>query len=476
MKLAKSLFKDFIKLMKSTFGFIISFVLLVQGFLTKKPTVKKILYTLILLAIFRIGATISIPGVKANSEAMTDNSFIGMLDMIGGGALTNLSIFALGISPYITASIIMTLLQSDLFPALQRLGQSGPAGKRKINIITRVLTLIFAWLQGATIILQMTGEQGGGLISMDPRFAGNFYRWVLLPIILIAGSMFTLFIGEQITNNGIGNGTSLIIFSGIAAQLPGKFRIAYLELTAAQAGTSAFLGIMKFSLYIIGFLASILVIVYFHKAERHIPTQQMGSGLTTDSKQISRLPIKLNPAGVMPIIFAMTLVLLPLTIIQFFHHQNSFRVWMQENWSLTSPIGLLVFGAVTFLFTLVMGLVTFDPVKIAENFKKSGTFIPGIKPGQETETYITGVVTRLSIFSGFYLVALSMMEYIQQIAGMSSSISFGGTSLIILVTVGIETIEQLSARNQTQTIAKKRKAASAAVNSETTQNSGGLIW
>ena len=438
-----------------------------------KPLLKKILFTLLLILIFRIGATITTPGVKVDSNfGANQASLIGMLDMMGGGALKRFSIFALGISPYITASIIMTLLQSEVFPPLYRMSQSGPAGKRKINIITRVLTLVFALIQAITIIQTVGGS--GGLVHLIPSLNHPWFKFFVLPVILMAGSLFVLFLGEQITNNGVGNGTSLIIFSGIAANMPAKMRSAWKELAEGNLTGSSFTGMMEFLMYIFVFVALIFIIGYFYKAERHVPIQQVGSGMTKDVKQMSRLPIKLNPAGVMPVIFALTISMLPLTIAQFLDKWSDSRLWIESHMRLTQPIGLSLLIVVNLLFTVVMSLVTFNPNRVAENFKKNGTFIPGVRPGEETEAYLTGVIIRLSVFSAIYLSVLISIQYIEQMIGLSAGITFSGTSLIILVSVAIETIAQLKARDKTRKISK----AKIKVNDSRNKGSkaGGLLW
>ena len=440
-----------------------------QKQIKKKPILGKILYTLLLIITFRVATSITTPGVTVDSGFGKDpSSFVGIMDMMGGGALKNFSIVALGISPYITASIIMTLLQSEIFPPLYRLSKSGPAGKRKINVITRILTLVFSVIQAITIIQQLSGGSSA-LVHLKHPFNTSLYKYFALPILLMAGSLFTLFLGEQITKKGIGNGTSLIIFSGIAVNLPSKIKNAYNQLVTGSS--SSFVGIMNMSIYILVFLVLIYIIGYLYKAERHVPIQQTGAGMTKEGNKISHLPIKLNPAGVMPVIFALSISILPVTIVQFMNHQNEGRIWIENNLKLTAPIGLSILIGLTFIFTIAMSIITFNPFNVAESFKKNGTFIPGIKPGEETEKYLTGVVIRLATFSAFYLSVVTSIQYIEQIIGLDKSMTLGGTSIIILVTVSIETISQLKARYKTNDITKARKAS---VGNE--KATGGLLW
>lgn len=439
--------------------------------LKQKPLIGKSLFTLLLIMIFRVAASITTPGVIVDSGFGKDpSSFVGIMNMMGGGALKNFSIVALGISPYITASIIMTMLQSEVFPPLYRLSKSGPAGKRKINIITRILTLAFAIIQAITIIQSLSGA--GALVHLKPPFNNWKYKFLALPVLLMAGSLFTLFLGEQITNKGVGNGTSLIIFSGIAANLPSKFKGAWDELLVGNGDKSTFVGIMDLLVYLFVFLILIYIIGYLYRAERHVPIQQTGAGMTKEKENISHLPIKLNPAGVMPVIFSLSISILPVTIAQFMKRNNEFRIWLEDNMRLTQPIGLSFLIVLTFLFTIVMSLITFNPYNVADNFKKNSTFIPGVKPGKDTEKYLTGIIIRLSFFSAFYLSAITSVQYLEQIIGLDHSMTFGGTSLIILVTVSVETIGQLKARNKTHKISNAKV--------KTTNNIGGstegLLW
>lgn len=436
-----------------------------------KQLLMKILYTLVIILLFRIAASITMPGVEltqAYKDSTGDSqSFLGIMDMMGGGTLRNFSIVALGISPYITVSMLMQILTSDIFPALNRLQKSGPAGKRKINMITRVLTFIFAIIQAIVLLQQL----GSGNLQLIPAINKPEFKYFVIPMVLVGGSMFILFLGEQITNKGVGNGTSLIIFSGIAVNLPSQFKNAYYELVKANASQSSFVGVLNLIFYVLVFLVLIYIIGILYIAERRVPIQQTGSGLITDKSEMQHLPIKLNVAGVMPVIFSMTIAVLPVTIAQFLHHQNESRLWIEENMRLTNPIGLAIFVALTFFFTIVISLSQFNPYNVADGFKKNGTFIPGIRPGLETENYLTNIILRLSTFSAIYLSAISALQYVEQIMGLSASISFGGTSLIILVSVSIETVSQVKARDKTQKIAKARKNTVAAGG-----ENGGLLW
>ncbi len=293
---------------------------------TSRQLLMKIIYTLAIILLFRVAASITMPGIELTQaykdSAGDSQSFLGIMDLMGGGTLKNFSIVALGISPYITVSMLMQFLTSDAIPVLKRLSRSGPAGKRKINIITRVLTFVFAIVQAIVLLQQL----GSGNLELHNGMDSSLFKYIAIPMVLVGGSMFIMFLGEQITNKGVGNGTSLIIFSGIAVNLPTQFKNAYFELVKANQGQSSFVGVVNLIFYIVAFLGLIYVISILYTAERRVPIQQTGSGLITDKAQMQNLPVKLNVAGVMPVIFSMTIAVLPVTIAQFLHHQNEGRI------------------------------------------------------------------------------------------------------------------------------------------------------
>ncbi len=439
----------------------------IKNFARNKQLLTKILYTLLLLLVFRIAATITVPGIeKINSSSANDSSsFLGLMDMMGGGAIKRFSIVALGISPFITASILMTILQSEVFPPIYRLANSGAGGRRKINIITRWITLVLGIFQAITISKSFQGQLG---FHINPKLDHGWFKYFGIPAILLAGSMFSLFLGEQITAKGVGNGTSLIIFSGVAVGLPAKFKAAYAHYITAGTTGSVFVGTINFIGYIALFLFMIFIIGYIYKSERHIPIQQTGRGLTSDAKQMSRLPIKVNASGVMPIMFASLVVVIPLQVAQLLKPHSLVRDWIIHNMTFTSPIGLSIYILVIFFFTIVMSLLVFQPHKVAENFSKNGTFIPGIRPGEDTETYITTVLLRLSVFSAIFLSVIAAVPYVEQILGMDKSMTMGGTSLIILVSVAIETLTQVGTRSKSKRIVK--------LQNNKNNTTGGLLW
>ncbi|WP_148207913.1 preprotein translocase subunit SecY [Mycoplasma crocodyli] len=440
------------------------------------------MYTLLLISIYVIGTTITSPFVKINAgRSINDDSFLNTLNLVGGGGLNQFSIFALGISPFINASLVMMILQSKLFPPVYKLSQSGPQGRRKINVITRVITLVISYPQALFLTKSLSaGGARSAFISIVPAFgmSQDLISYFILPLILVAASLFVLFISEQVTNKGIGNGTSLIIFCGIAMRLPSQFSSAYKILVGDLKSEGTFVGIINFSTYILIYLVVLMIITIVYNAERHIPIQQTGAGRSRNIKEMGKLPIKLNPGGIMPIIFAMMVLSFPTMIANVFPGNSPAKFWINHNLQFTQPLGLSLLILITFVFSLLMGLQQSRVDKIAEDFAKSSTFVPGLRPGEETQDYLIGVVFRLSLFSGFYLVILVSMQFIQIITGiLAPQIAFGGTGMVILVSVALETFSQVSARRKSTKLAKAKRVTKKSFESNSSNKKGdGLLW
>ncbi|VEU76776.1 preprotein translocase subunit SecY [Mycoplasmopsis columbina] len=464
-----------------------------SDFWSNKDITKKILFTAFILLIYVLATTITSPFVKLvvqdNNESLVDkDAFLNTLNLVGGGGLRNFSLVALGISPFINASLIMSLLQTRLFPPIQKLSQSGPHGRRKLNIITRVLTLVIAYPQ-AILLTQSLHAGENPFISFTPIAGTNTEAltvYFILPLILIGGSLFSLFLAEQITNKGIGNGTSLIIFVGIAFQIPAQFKGAFRYFIQDGQGSAIFVGFLKFLTYLFTYLLVIFIIALIYNTERHIPIQQIGAGRSKNIKEMGKLPVKLNPGGIMPIIFATMLISFPLMIARILPAESTAKIWMEANLQFTEPLGLTLLILITFFFSFIIGLQQSRIDKIAEDFAKNSTFIPGIKPGEQTEDYLIGIVLRLCMFSGFYLVSIVSMQYLQIILlDWPQVISFGGTGMVILVTVSLETIQQFKARLQSAKLSKQKILSRETYETSTTikdkikdikTNGDGLLW
>ncbi|QSF13903.1 preprotein translocase subunit SecY [Mycoplasma sp. Mirounga ES2805-ORL] len=431
-----------------------------KGFWQNKDITKKFLWTLLLLSIYLVMTTIKAPFVKIkSSERIEEDVFFNTLNLVGGGGLKNFSLVALGISPFINASLIMSLLQTSAFPAIQKLGQSGPQGRRKLNVITRILTLFISVPQAILLTKSLSIGQNGfiSIVPVNGESTLNVTQYFLLPMILIGGSLFSLFLAEQITDRGIGNGTSLIIFVGIAFGLPAQFKGAFSYFVGTENNTTLFIGSLKLLTYIFVYATVIFIIGLIYNSERHIPIQQIGAGRSRNIKEMGKLPIKLNPGGIMPIIFATMLISFPLMIARILPPGNDGKLWIEANMNFTQPIGLSLLVLVTFFFSFIMGIQQSRVDKISEDFAKSSTFIPGIQPGEQTEDYLVSIVIRLSIFSGFYLVILVSFNYLQTILlDFPPIIAFGGTGMMILVSVSIETIQQFQARRKSMKLSKRK--------------------
>ncbi len=415
-----------------------------------------------LMAIFVVVGTVTLPGIEVNnSNNLSNNSFFGIMNTIGGGGLRQFSLVSLGISPFITASLVMTFLQTKLCPPIYRLYHSGPAGRVKINYITYGITLFFALIQGMVLIqtlIRQDSSQTAYSISIKDGFNNVLFIWIVLPLVLVAGTFFSIFVSELITNKGVGNGTSMLILSGSVISLPQMFTSAWSIWIQARYGTELFKGIVYFIAFILIFVAMVFMVSFFYQAERRVPIQQTGVGRAKNIKDLSYLPIKLNPSGVMPIIFASMLITFPMMIVNLINDlaPSDGTRWMITNFQLTKPIGLTIYAAATFLITIFLSIQQAKIDKIVEDFNKASTFIPGIRPGEQTEDYLLAIVVRLSVFSAFYLTILGSSQYFVSmfISAQYQPLVMNLVSIMIITTVSIETIQQIEARRKVQNVVR----------------------
>lgn len=424
-----------------------------------------------IMVIFVVIGTITLPGIKVNESNTNDStSFIGILNTIGGGGLRQFSLVSLGISPFITASLVMTFLQTKLFPPIYRLYQSGPAGRIKINYITYALTFVFALIQGIVIIQTLLNSKSTDLlkIEIDPNFNYQWFIWIVLPFILVAGTYFSIFLSEQITNKGVGNGSSMLILAGSIISLPNLFTSAWAEWVQNKVGIQLFNGMVYLVAFIIVFILMVFIISFVYQAERRVPIQHTGVARSKNVKDLTYLPLKLNASGIMPVIFSSMIVAFPLLIVNIINdYKPTFATrWMIENFNLEKPIGLTFFALLTFLITIFLSIQQSKIDKIVEDFNKSSTFIPGILPGEQTEDYLFSIVLRLSVFSAIYLTILSSSQYIAIIAGAPQQLVIPATSVMIIVTVSIETIQQIEARYKALSLFKNKKTENNIIETE----------
>ncbi len=399
---------------------------------------RRILFTLAMMAVYRIGVFITIPGVNRveMSHVVTkggSGSLLGMFNMFSGGALEQLSIFALGIMPYITSSIVMQLL-NVVVPKLDQLSKEGEAGRKKIDQYTRYGTILIASVQAWFIASYVESlSKGGAEVVADP---GMGFR-LMTVLTLTAGSVFVMWIGELITDKGIGNGSSLIIFAGIVAAMPDAI-VRFIYGGGKSGGTSGL--VIAFMVLLV--VATIAVICYFERAHRRIPVQytkrQVGRKMYQGAQ--SYLPLKINVAGVIPPIFASSILMFPAQIANM-----SGQGWMQEFVSILHPSDWrynLIFTILNVFFAFFYTSVVFNPVDVADNLKKSGGFVPGIRPGKNTAAYIERVLTRITFAGALYLSVVCMIPALLQ-KYFQVPFQFGGTGLLIVVGVALDTVQQI---------------------------------
>ena len=395
---------------------------------------KKLIFTILMLIVFRIGSSIPVPGIDRDVLAQTfsgDAGLLDLFDLFSGGAFSNFTIFALSITPYVTASIIMQLL-GIAFPYFERLAKEGMAGRKKMAQITRYMTVVLALIQALGLTVGLFRQ---AVIDQ------TWFSFAVIILVLTAGTAFLMWLGEQINENGIGNGISLIIFSGIVARIPSGIRSMWTQYSEGQ------LNIVTLILFLIAAVVVILGIIEVQQGTRRIPVQYAKRvvGRKMYGGQSTHIPLKVNQAGVIPVIFALSLIQFPLTITYFFP-DSGFTEFVTKWLSPSGNPGVWVYAAFNILliifFNYFYTTVTFNPMEIAQNMKQNGGFIPGIRPGRATIEYLTRVMSRISFVGAIFLaVVATLPTIVGQLTGMN--IHFGGTSLLIAVGVAIDTMKQL---------------------------------
>lgn len=402
---------------------------------------KKIFFTLFILAIYRLGAQIAVPGINISAmEKLSSTGLIPLLDTVSGGGLANYSIFSMGVSPYITAQIVIQLLQTDIVPKFVEWSKQGEVGRRKLNQVTRYLTIVLAFVQSIGITAGFNALSGMGLVSKP-----SVQTFITLGIIMTGGSMLLTWMGEQITDKGIGNGVSMIIFAGIVARLPqGLYQLIREQVVSAK-GNEIWLNILFIVIILVLVLLVTQFTTYVQQANRKVPIQYTRRATSGGSE--SYLPLKVNVAGVIPVIFASSLIVTPATILTAFQKSHAGDTWfqvLQNVFSLQTTTGALVYTALIVLFTFFYAFVQVNPEKLAENLQKQGAYIPGVWPGNETIKYVSGLLLRLSTVGSVFLGLIALLPQLAtNIFGLPQSIGLGGTSLLIVVGVAIEANRQL---------------------------------
>lgn len=416
----------------------------ISNFMRVTDIRNKIIFTLLMLIIFRIGTFVPVPNVDAAVLQATDQmSLIGFLNTFGGGALANFSILAMGIMPYITASIIVQLLQMDVVPKFAEWAKQGEVGRRKLAQFTRYFTIVLAFIQAIGMSYGFNQMYGGTLIQND-----TIATYIVIAIVLTGGTAFLLWLGEQITAQGVGNGISIIIFAGIVAAIPGALNQLYAQLIQG-AGDQLPINIAIMALLALAVIAVTVLVIYVQQALRKIPIQYAkrvaGRGQTTSGQQ-THLPLKVNAAGVIPVIFAVAFIITPQTIASFFG-QNAFTEAVQNTFDYSQPIGMAIYVALIIAFTYFYAFIQVNPENVSDNLKKQGAYIPGIRPGKNTQDYLTSVLYRLTFVGAIFLALIAIMPiFFINLAGLPQAAQIGGTSLLIVVGVALETMKQLESQ------------------------------
>lgn len=415
----------------------------ISNFMRVRDIRNKIIFTLLMLIVFRIGTYVPVPHVNADVLKQTDElGLIGFLNTFGGGALVNFSILAMGIMPYITASIIVQLLQMDVVPKFTEWAKQGEVGRRKLAQFTRYFTIVLAFIQAIAMSYGFNQMYSGSLIKDD-----GILTYLTIAVVLTAGTAFLMWLGEQITASGVGNGISVIIFAGIVAAIPNGVNQLYAQ-QIQDAGDALFINIVIIILLLLAIIAVTVGVIYIQQALRKIPIQyaKRVAGSSQTGGQQTHLPLKVNAAGVIPVIFASAFLMAPQSIILFFG-ENKTTEFIRNTLDYTQPVGMIFYVALIAAFTYFYAFIQVNPENVADNLKKQGAYIPGIRPGINTQDYLTSVLYRLTFVGAIFLAVISIMPLLfVKFAGLPQSIQIGGTSLLIIVGVALETMKQLESQ------------------------------
>ena len=410
-----------------------------KAIIKNKDIRNRILFTLFAFLVYRLGSAITVPDVNTTDlvAGLEDNSLFAMLNLLGGGGLEQFSIFALGVTPYITASIIIQLLSIDVIPPLSELAKSGAKGRKQLDKYTRYLAVIFGFVQSFSLVYGFSSTYTG-LIEGGATMSKILY----IATIFTAGTMFLVWIGDQISTKGIGNGISMVIMAGIVGRLPRQFSSAWTSLIGEDPtgqGIGLFIG------YIVVYLIIIVFVTLINTAERRIPIQYTSSSISLSKQSKSNyLPLKLNSASVIPVIFASSLMMAPLQIASFFA-SNKVTSVMTDWLGMRTWYSLVIYVLLILFFTFFYTKMQVNPEKIAENLGKSGAYIPSVRPGKETENYVNRVLSRLTTLGSVALALVAVLPHLMPLiwSEMNTSMALGGTGMIIVVGVAIETVRQI---------------------------------
>lgn len=411
-----------------------------KAIFTNKDIRNRILFTLFAFLVYRLGSAITVPDVNTADlvAGIEDNSLFAMINLLGGGGLEQFSIFALGVTPYITASIIIQLLSMDVVPHLSELAKNGATGRKTLDKYTRYLAVVFAFVQSFSLVYGFS-QTYTTLIEGGVTMAKIMY----IATIFTAGSMFLVWIGDQISIKGIGNGISMVIMAGIVGRMPQQFTDAWTTLIGAESTIEN--GAWLLAGYILVYLLIIIFVTLINTAERRIPIQYTSSSIQLSKRSESNyLPLKVNSASVIPVIFASSLMMAPLQIASFFPTNDIIRT-MQDWLGLRTWYSLVIYVLLILFFTFFYTKMQINPEKISENLGKSGAYIPSVRPGTETKNYVNKVLSRITVLGSICLALIAVLPHIMPLiwTDMPTSMALGGTGMIIVVGVAIETVRQV---------------------------------
>lgn len=391
---------------------------------------NKILFTLLILFVYKIGTAVRVPGTENITQ---DLGFLELLNVMSGGSLRNFSIFALGVTPYISASIITQLLQMDIIPYFSNLAKEGHTGRVKLNKITRYLGIFLAFLQGLVMSYSFLGE------------GSTAFNYLSVTVILTAGTCFLLWLGDQITRKGVGNGISLLIMAGILISTPSMMVDAFGAFVSAGTAQQVALGITKFLLFVLLYIGIIIGVVFIEKSERRLPIQYSNRTQTAYGAKQSYIPFKLNSAGVMPVIFASSLISIP-SLIASLLKNDSFSLFVNKFINYNTITGFILYILLIILFSYLYTFMAtgLKPKELSENLNKQGGYIPGVRPGKETKNYISKVLSRVTFLGSIFLVVIAGLPImVSNLSSLPTTVTVGGTGLLIVVGVALETCNQI---------------------------------
>ena len=406
---------------------------------SNKDLRRRLLFTFACLGLFCVGTIVTIPWASAIYE---DLGFLEIFNLMSGGGLKNFSIFALGVSPYITASIITQLLQMDIIPYFKELKDQGYVGRQKINKITRYLSIVLAFIQAYALCLFYM--KGLGTMEM-----------IKTALVMTAGTSFCLWLGDQITKKGIGNGTSMIIMAGIIQSMPSIFIGAFNAFIKGEFTLT--IGIILFIVYVLVYLLILVGIIYIQIAERRIPIQYANRTTSAYGAQQSYLPIKINSAGVIPVIFAQILLTVPSTVVAFTGNETAIN-FVNNYIVYTSNTGIILYLILILFFGYFYTFMMMNPEEMSKNLNERGGYIPGIRPGEDTSKYISNSIGKLTIVGSIFLMVIAVLPVlVSKFSGLPNSVTIGGTGLLIVVGVAIETYKQIESSLLARSYKEKRK-------------------